>query len=613
MVRSFTRTATYVVVAGSLVAGVLGAAPAAQAERPVPAERAGFVVSWGPDETPAIPPGNDFRAVAIGTRMTYGLKGDGTLVGVGTNTNLAGYLPPALTGKTVTSITTNGNVAAAITSEKNLVVWGAAGRGNVTTVPAAAAGRTVDVDLNSNFAIAALDDGTLIGWGTSAANANGVHQPPALTGIVDVEVGSSHALARTADGRVHGWGLDVDGEATPPAELTGKNVVDVVPASRVSVALTDQGEVIQWGRLGVGTYVEPFPAASVDGKVVDIVNVNGSNFFGALTDRGEVVFWGDTELAGRPPYAAVPASLAGAPVAAISGDHNFAVLVTHVAALEATARPTIAGAPAYLGRTLTGTPATFAGNPETVTSRWLADGAEVGTGPTLTLGEALRGKSVTFESKATRGEETVTSTSDPVGPVADQPTTVASTTTVAVAPASAAYGTGRTVTVSVAKAGGTPSGSVAVSVGGTSSTVALAAGKATLTVPATLAVGTHPVSASYAGDATTNASAGSASVVVTKAASRSKVAAVAVKKKGKKVTVQVKVTGPVGANASGKVAIVIKRGAKTVAKKTVNANAAGVATFTAKKLTKKGKYKVTASYGGSTTLVASKATKAFKV
>lgn len=88
--------------------------------------------------------------------------------------------------------------------------------------------------------------------------------------------------------------------------------------------------------------------------------------------------------------------------------------------ITVTTAATVAGE-ARVGQSLTGTPAVFSiTDGVTVSNRWLANGAPIegATGTTLELTEALLGQTITFESSATRGDETpVVSASGPVGPV----------------------------------------------------------------------------------------------------------------------------------------------------------------------------------------------------
>ncbi len=97
-----------------------------------------------------------------------------------------------------------------------------------------------------------------------------------------------------------------------------------------------------------------------------------------------------------------------------------------------------------------------------------------------------------------------------------------------------------------------------------------------------------------------------------KAASKTKVAKVSVKKHGKQVIVAVKVSASPAASLAGKVRVVVKRGSKTVFKKTVTVSSAGKATIKLKKL-KKARYVLTASYQGNAKVTASTGTKHFRV
>ncbi|WP_127479698.1 Ig-like domain repeat protein [Nocardioides pantholopis] len=613
MTSTRRKTAAGAVVVG-LIAGALGASPASA----VPGlSDAGAIQVWGqtPASYPVTTANGPWRTAvsqAAGGNI-FAIRGDGTLqrvAGSATDVNI----PAAVAGQQVVSVDQYGNSAAGVVlASGSLYLWGARGFPTGETSVATLGAPAVQVATGSNLAFARLSDGRLgmrSAFGTGYELVGDPVTGAPLTGVVDVEAAATAGYALLADGRVvH---INTSG-VTTVAPADADPIIDI----DMGVGVTRAGVVKRFTQVADSAVVDPNTPDELAGAPVEqIANVSlGTSITAVRTDTGQVVVWqGEGAVAEA---WQVPAGIQGK-VVDLTGGSNFQAIVGEpLPPVTVTTPASITGTP-EVGQTLTGTPATFAGEPGTVVNQWLADGAEIAgaTGNTLALTEAHLGKTITLRSTATRGPDTpVVSVSAPVGPVttASTPVKVASTTTVAVAPPSAAYGKARTLTVSVTKAGGTPTGTVAVTVGGASSSLPLNAGSASLTVPATLAVGTHAVSASYAGDATTNPSAGSASVAVTKAASRSKVTAVKVKKKGKKVTVQMKVTAPAGVRPSGKIAVVIKRGAKKVAKKSVSVNAKGVASFTAKKLTKKGKYKVTASYGGSATLAASKATKAFKV
>ncbi|MBC7595778.1 MAG: LPXTG cell wall anchor domain-containing protein [Kineosporiaceae bacterium] len=80
--------------------------------------------------------------------------------------------------------------------------------------------------------------------------------------------------------------------------------------------------------------------------------------------------------------------------------------------------PVISGTP-KVGETLTGAPATFAGDPTSVANQWFAGGDPIAdaTGASLELTEAMLAKNITFKSVATRGDDTAESVSEAFGPV----------------------------------------------------------------------------------------------------------------------------------------------------------------------------------------------------
>ncbi|MGE6955148.1 Ig-like domain repeat protein, partial [Staphylococcus capitis] len=293
----------------------------------------------------------------------------------------------------------------------------------------------------------------------------------------------------------------------------------------------------------------------------------------------------------------------GKPVAAIVvGTQHAAVIVTTFRPLSA---PAITGTP-EVGKTLTATPATLSLAPDSpATGQWYAGTDALGgqTGATLVLDPTMVGKKISYKSTAVRGDETITSTSNELGPVS----LVASATTLTVAPVTGAYGTARTALATVTRAGGTATGTVTFKVGSTETTVPLTGGAATLALPTNLPVGTQSVTASYQGDSSTAAStSAAASVTVTKAASKVTAKAKAAgktKKVAKKVTLTITVKTAAGVSPAGKVTVTLK-GSKKV---TANVNAKGKATVTFKKV-KRGKHKATVSYAGNTTVRSAKTT-----
>src|SRR5699024_974407 len=90
------------------------------------------------------------------------------------------------------------------------------------------------------------------------------------------------------------------------------------------------------------------------------------------------------------------------------------------AELAADSKPPIDGT-AQVGKTLEATPAMFNDDGAEVSNQWLADGDPITgeTGTKLKLTKAQLGKTITFESTATRGDEKVSSTSAATDEVAD--------------------------------------------------------------------------------------------------------------------------------------------------------------------------------------------------
>ncbi len=316
---------------------------------------------------------------------------------------------------------------------------------------------------------------------------------------------------------------------------------------------------------------------------------------------------------------AITGTPSGAP-----GKSSFTVTATDSVGTSATADLSITVAPGVLAVTTASLPDATVGSaydqtlaaaggtgPYTwaVTSGSLPDGLSLdgSTGKITGTPSGTPGKS-SFTVTATDNQGTpATASQDLSITVAAAPvTTVASTTKLSVSPATAAIGTARTVTATVTKTGGTPTGNVTFKSGSITKTVALSNGKATWRLPA-LAVGNHPVTASYAGDDTTDPSTAAAvNVKVTKASSR---VSAAVKKSAKKVKLTITVKTASGVSPKGTVTITLKGKTRKTVRATVNAN--GKATVTVKKL-KKGKYKATVKYAGNGSVTGSTTIKKFK-
>lgn len=158
------------------------------------------------------------------------------------------------------------------------------------------------------------------------------------------------------------------------------------------------------------------------------------------------------------------------------------------------------------------------------------------------------------------------------------------------------YGQPGSARVSVASEGSPATGSVTVTVGAWQQTVTLSSGAATVALPGTLAAGAKSLVASYQGTATVAPSTATQAFAVGRAGVSLRESFAAKVKKGKRVkgAVTVSLTPVSGVLPAGKV--VVKDGKKVVGSATV---VNGKATIKLKKLGKKGKHKLVATYSGT--------------
>lgn len=172
----------------------------------------------------------------------------------------------------------------------------------------------------------------------------------------------------------------------------------------------------------------------------------------------------------------------------------------------------------------------------------------------------------------------------------------ASTVAVSVSPAASTFGTSHTITVTGTQGTGALTGPVTVNVGPLTTVVNVVNGSGSFVTPADLPTGAYTVTASYAGSADAFPAASTSTLSVAKAGttttiklSKSKVKV----KKTSKATITVKINGS-SLPANGKVTI--KSGSKTVGTGTVRN---GKVTITIKKFSKKGTYKLKATFSGA--------------
>ena len=599
-------------VAG-LLAGALVMVPGnATAAPAVAASDAGKIEIWGatgietgvPDRA-TYAEGGRWSAMALGNGGTnFAINTDGSLVRL-SGTVPALNIPAELASTPVKAVSTYATTAAVVTADGGVQVWGTRGPTAQTLTAANLGAPAVDVAVGTSIVTVLLEDGR-VGLVSSNPYKTVKVDGADLTNAVEItQIRGENGAARLEGGGIVSF--TVSGiTADVPAELSGEELADPVVSFAgvgLGVAVTEAGVVHTWGP---GT--TPFPVDSVDGKVVEVAA--SSRYFVARTDQNEVVVWGDTPNSGDYSLMTnVPDEVDGEKVVdLVGGVYTFGALVTtDVPPVTVSAKPSIAGA-VTVGATLTGTPATFAGSPDSIANRWLANGEAItgATDTTYKLTSAELGKNITFESTATRsGTADVSSLSDPVGPVVAAPdVAVASTTTVS-APART-YGSASSVTVTVGNTAGKPvAGTVTLSGAGAAQTAAVAGGQATFVIDKALAAGSYALTAAYSGSAGVNPSAGATTFTVAKAKSGKpafKANKVSTSKKKGKATVTVG-TGSGLAKATGKATVTIKKG-KTTKKITVTLSN-GKKSISLPKL-KKGTWKVQVSYNGDKNYVAQK-------
>lgn len=182
----------------------------------------------------------------------------------------------------------------------------------------------------------------------------------------------------------------------------------------------------------------------------------------------------------------------------------------------------------------------------------------------------------------------------------------------------ATWGQSGVIDVDVRSSKKVTSGTVTLEQGGVNiGRAAVSDGKARIYLPADLKVGKQTITAKFSGNDSVRPSSGVVYFTVVKAASGLKVAvkgksAKATRKKGS-VAVTVNVKSPQGVKVAGKAKVVIKRGKKVIAKKTITVSTRKkVTSFKSAKL-KRGKYKVSVTFLGSPTVKSTTQSKSLKL
>jgi alpha-tubulin suppressor-like RCC1 family protein len=280
---------------------------------------------------------SDGVALDGGSNFSHALKGTGTAVAFGVNTNgrlgngstTDSYLPTAVSSLTGVVAVSNGeDHALALKGDGTIYTWGKNEFGqlaeststtqrtspteitSVTTVSAIATGEYFSVALKQN--------GTLSSWGRNHSgqlgnNSNDNSSTPvsvsSITTGTAIAAGWQHALALLADGTVRAWGYNFYGQLgdgtygfgnnrTTPVEVDGlEDVIAIGAGASFSVALKDDGTVWTWGgnfygELGDGTNTDRASAAQISG-LSDVTKIAVGYYHTlAMTSDGTVFAWG---------------------------------------------------------------------------------------------------------------------------------------------------------------------------------------------------------------------------------------------------------------------------------------------------------------------------------
>lgn len=289
--------------------------------------RVSAVVAWGRNDAGQtdVPPLSNVVGVAAGGNRSFALRGDGTVVGWGCNSQ---DKPADLTH--VADIAVGGGGwwwfgcggGLALRNDGTVLAWGD-NWNSQTNVPAGLT-NVVQVAAGGNHSLALRADGTVVAWGANYGDQ--INAPPTLTNAVAIAAGGEQSLALRADGTVIAWGtIYYDGTnqvpADAPAGLT--NVVAVAAGAHHSLALCADGTVAAWGAGTTNTGEFPNYGQSVipDGLSNVVAVSAGAYNSTALRADGTVFVWGGDSFCATN----VPAGLTNA-VAIAAGDEHVVAL-----------------------------------------------------------------------------------------------------------------------------------------------------------------------------------------------------------------------------------------------------------------------------------------------
>jgi hypothetical protein len=212
----------------------------------------GTVVGWGSNsygQTNIPPVPGNVLAVAAGADFSVLVEAAGTVVNWGI-INAAGEpnVPTGLTNAVAVAafgaaVGVGGPGCLALRADRTLAAWGM-NSGGALEVPA---GLTNSVAIAGGVAhrLALCPDGTPVTWGIDLLHSGVTNVPSSLTNAVAIAAGSFFSMALRADGTVVAWGYDFSGETNLPPDLT--NVVAIAAGDSHCLALRSDGTVVAWG------------------------------------------------------------------------------------------------------------------------------------------------------------------------------------------------------------------------------------------------------------------------------------------------------------------------------------------------------------------------------
>ena len=267
-----------------------------------------------------------------GQSHSHVLLNDGSLVGVGSGTNgrlgdgaTSVQLLPVPINLTALVAVDDGNAhAVALKGDGTVYAWGLNTQGQVgdgtttqrlTPTLITGVSSITAVSAGDEFNLALEQDGTVWAWGRNDEGQIGDDSNTDRTSPVEVSniatataisAGFDHALALLSDGTVTAWGANDYGalgdgtttDANAPVAVAGlADMIAIGGGQRFSVALKDDGTVWTWGyngygQLGDGTATDRWSPAQVSGlSNIEQIAV-GSNHVLAMSADGIVYAWG---------------------------------------------------------------------------------------------------------------------------------------------------------------------------------------------------------------------------------------------------------------------------------------------------------------------------------